>query len=275
MELSMKISLFIPTYKDLTALELILEALERQTYKNFEVIVSEDCEDSETPLLLKKFDSLTIKHLTQPDRGNRKTTVLNKALPIAEGEYFIFIDGDTIPFSTFIEAHRLLSEPKTVLCGRRVNVGDSASKDLRQKRVSAYDIEKNYLKNYNYLKKGGTRHYEQGLYFKPNSWMHNYLVKSNKNLHILGSNFSCFKEDIFAINGFDVDIVGCSKDDVDLEWRLIDSGCKLKSCKNSANLFHLHHERASRTDDEAIAKEQMKANREKQQIVCKNGINQL
>jgi len=275
MESSVKVSLLIPTYKDLVALELILEALEKQSYPNFEIIIAEDSEDRKTKTLLQKFNSLDIKHLSQPDRGNRKATILNKALTIVEGEYLIFIDGDTIPFSTFIEAHVLLSQSKTILCGRRVNLGESVSIDLRQKRISAYDIERQYIKNYNYLKKNGTRHYEQGLYFQPNSWIHNILVKANKNLHILGSNFSCFKNDFIAINGFDEDITGGSKDDVDLEWRFIDSGCRVKSCKNSANLFHLHHERTSRTDDEAIAKKQMQANREKEQFICKNGIKQL
>ena len=271
----MKVSLLIPTYQEHKALELILEALEHQTYKNFEVLVAEDEILEETEFLLAKFTSLDIKHVSHEDKGNRKAMILNEALAVVSGEYLIFIDGDTIPFTTFIESHVALSKVKTVLCGRRVNLGEVVSKALREKEISAYEIEKNYFKNYNYLKKNGTRHYEQGLRFKPNFWMQKLLTNSNKNVHILGSNFSCFKEDFFHINGFDEDIVGGSKDDVDLEWRLIDSGCQMKSVKYCANLFHLYHERASRIEEEAIAKEQMRKNRENGRYICRNGIKKL
>ncbi|MBU1668289.1 glycosyltransferase [bacterium] len=271
----MKVSLFIPTYKDSVALVLILEALQNQTYTDFEIIVAEDNNALETIELLKRFDNLMIKHVSQEDKGNRKATILNKALGLAKGEYLIFIDGDTIPFSTFIESHVALAEPKTVLCGRRVNLGEEITKAFRERQKSAYEIECNYLKRYNYLKKGGTRHYEQGLRFKPNSFIQKLLTNSNKNVHILGSNFSCFKEDMFSINGFDEDIIGGSKDDVDLEWRFIMSGCHLKSCKYCANMFHLNHSRASRIEEEEFAKVQMQENRDKKRYVCSNGIVKL
>ncbi|MFY9082810.1 glycosyltransferase, partial [Aliarcobacter butzleri] len=38
----MKISLIIAVYKDVESLELIIESLRNQTYKNFEVIIAED-----------------------------------------------------------------------------------------------------------------------------------------------------------------------------------------------------------------------------------------
>ena len=271
----MKISIFIPTYQDVEALELILEALVNQTYRNFEVIVAEDDESEACRVLLEKFSSLDIKHVSHKDEGNRKAIILNKALALVSGEYLVFIDGDTIPFSTFIESHVALSESKLVLCGRRVNLGEFVSKELREKKIFAYEIEKHYFKHYNYLKKNGTRHYEQGLRLKPNSWLYKQLSNANKNVHILGSNFSCFKEDFFYINGFDEDIIGGSKDDVDLEWRLIDSGCQMKSVKYCANLFHLYHDRASREEEEKIAKEQMRKNREDGRYIAKNGIKKL
>ena len=268
----MRVSLLIPTYKDLVALGLILESLEKQSYKNFEVVVAEDANDVETQELLSKFETLDIKHVSHEDAGNRKATILNKALHVVTGEYLIFIDGDTIPFSTFVESHVALAKPKRILCGRRVNLGEGVSTDLREKKKSTYAIEKSYFKHYSYLKKNGSRHYEQGLRVKPNSFMQKRLMNANKNVHILGSNFSCFKKDMFAINGFDEDIIGGSKDDVDLEWRFIISGCELNSCKYCANMFHLNHSRDSRVEEEEIAKGQMKKNRDEKRFVCSNGI---
>ncbi|HHH53889.1 MAG TPA: glycosyltransferase [Campylobacterales bacterium] len=271
----MKVSLLVPTYKDTIALRLILEALQRQTYKNFEVVIAEDDNADETKELVKKFDELEIQHIFQEDNGNRKATILNKALSLTQGEYLIFIDGDTIPFSTFIESNVALAEPKTVLCGRRVNLGHLVSKDIRAFKKSIPTLEYQYIRHFNYLKKGGTRHFEQGLRFRPNSMIQRWLMTRNKNVHIVGSNFSCFREDIFAINGFDEDITGGSKDDVDLEWRFVMSGCRLKSSKYCANLFHLDHSRTSRIEDEEIARLEMQENQKKQRFICSNGIQKI
>ena len=270
----MKVTIIVPTYKDIIALKLILEALETQTYKNFEVIVAEDDNTENTALFLKELNTpLDIKHFTQEDDGNRKAIIINKSLLHVEGEYIIFIDGDVIPFSTFIESHVALSRKKVVLCGRRVNLGDKVSEDLREARITPLEIEKAYFRKYNYLNGDNIRHYEQGIYFNPNSFLYNsFINRSDKNVHILGSNFSCYRDDLFYINGFDEDIIGCSKDDVDLEWRFLQSGCRLKSCKFSANLFHLNHSRNSREQEELRAKEQMKANQLQKKFICTNGL---
>lgn len=272
----MHCSIIVPTYNDPIALELILEALTRQTYKNFEVIVAEDAMMESTKKVIAKFqNSLRLQHFSQEDKGNRKAIIINKSLPYAKGEYLIFIDGDVIPYSTFIASHLALAKKKQVLCGRRVNLGDKVSNDLRKKRIDALTIEQNYFKLYRYLHNDNIRHYEQGIYINPKSLFYKIVQKLDRNLHILGSNFSCFKEDIFAINGFDEDIVGVSKDDVDLEWRFIASGCKLASCKFSANLLHLNHSRSDRSKEIAIANEQMRKNREKNRYICTNGIKKL
>lgn len=272
----MKVSIVVPTYKDLIALKLILDALENQTYKEFEVIIAEDDNADETIDFLNKLNSkLSLKHFSHENNGNRKAIILNKALQSVEGEYIVFIDGDCIPYSTFIESHILLAKEKTILCGRRVNLGDKVSNDLRTKKITSYEIENSYLKNIIYLTNDNSRHYEQGIRFKPNSIIYNYISNQDKNIHIVGSNFSCFKKDLYNINGFDEDIIGGSKDDVDLEWRFVQSGCTMKTCKFCANMFHLNHKRASRTDDEEIAKEQIRNNKINKKFRCDNGISKI
>lgn len=272
----MKVSIIIPTYNDVIALKLILNSLEAQTYKNFEVIIAEDSCTKELIEFLNKYNTnLDIKHFSHEDKGNRKAIIINKVLHHVSGEYIIFIDGDVIPFSNFIESHVILAEKKSILCGRRVNLGEKVSNDLRDEKITALKIEKSYFSLYTYLKDDNLRHYEQGFRFKPNSLLFKLINYFNKNIHILGSNFSCFKDDIDKINGFDEDIIGGSKDDVDLEWRFIMSGCTLKSCKYCANLFHLNHDRSSRKEEENIAKKQMEKNKQLKQFICKNGINKF
>ena len=267
-------SIIIPTYKDIVALKLILEALEYQTYKKFEVIIAEDDDSKEVQEMLKNYDSkYKIRHFSHKNSGNRKAIIMNKALSHANGEYIIFIDGDTIPYSTFIESHILLSEKKIVLCGRRVNLGDKVSRELRERKISAKSIEDNYIKFYNYIRSDNSRHYEQGIRLHPQSLLYKLVNITSKNLHILASNFSCFKEEIFAVNGFDEDLpYAPNRDDTDLEWRMIANGCKMKSCKYTANLLHLNHSRINREEEGNINLELINEKKVRNEYVAKKGI---
>jgi len=272
----MKVSLLIPTYKDPVALTLILEALEKQTYKNFEVIIAEDDNSLDIEAIESAFETLNIKHVCHENRGNRKAIIMNRALEKATGEYVVFIDGDTIPFSSFIESHVALAETKSVLCGRRVNLGDNVSQALRDNRVKSDFLEKKYFRNFFYLKRDNVRHYEQGFYFKANGWLNQFLSKSNKNVHILASNFSCFKKDIFEVNGFNEDLpYAPNRDDTDLEWRMIGVGCKMKSAKYCANMFHLNHARNDRKLEEDENMKIIKVNQKNKTFIVNNGIRKL
>lgn len=277
MEVQMLVSIIIPTYEDINALELILDSLKLQTYKNFEVIVAEDDDSVDVKLFLNDYVSdYKIKHIFHENIGNRKAIVVNKALLHANGEYLIFIDGDTIPYSTFIESHILLSEKKTVLCGRRVNLGDKVSKELREHKINFYQLEQNYFNYFNYIKEDNSRHYEQGIRFNPKSLLYKGISKFGKNLHILASNYSCFREDIFAINGFDEDLpYAPNRDDTDLEWRFIKTGCRMKSCKYCANLLHLNHPRTERKEESAENMKIIILKQKNNQYIAKNGIKKL
>ena len=239
-------SVIIPAYKDARALELILAALVRQTCQSFEAVVAEDDESPQIKAVIETFkDRLKLKHFHHPDVGSTtKPTAVNRAVAMSEGDYLIYIDGDTVPSSTFVDAHVRLARPKTALCGRRVNLGEATSQAIREGALDPYELEKHYFRYAMQLKNDGTRHIEQGIYLRPNSWLQKMVASSNKNLHLLGSNFSCWREDMFAINGSDEDMPpGAGTDDVDIEWRLQAVGVQIRSCKNAANLFHLYHPR--------------------------------
>jgi glycosyltransferase involved in cell wall biosynthesis len=242
MPLINKVSIIVTVYKNIIALRLILDALKQQTYKDFEVVIAEDDQNEDIKNLLASYTDLDILHISHPDNGMQKNIIQNKALAKANGDYLIFIDGDCIPYTTFIQNHINLAEDKTVLSGRRVNLNEVISNKLRENKLTPYKLEKNYL-TYFTLMKDKTVKYEQGIYIKPNSFIYNKFIKNSKrNVSLLGCNFSCFKDDFMAINGFDESYAGTAiGDDTDLDWRFRAYGCKLKSCKNVSNVFHLWH----------------------------------
>ena len=272
----MQVSVIIPTYKDLQALQLIFEALETQTYKTFEVVIAEDDNSKEVAEYLSQLKMpFPIKHIFQEDLGWRKARAMNHAIKASEGDYLIFFDGDCLPYSTFIENHVKLSEENRVLCGRRVNLEDRVSSALRHREITVREIETHYFRNYAKLKEDGARHIEQGLDLL--SLIPKFLFELfNHNTRLVGCNFSVYKSKMVEINGFDEGYpTGDIADDVDIEWRLNAIGVYNKSCKYAANLLHLNHDRIDRKPQHDKNYAEMLAKQKINQLRCVNGIEKL
>jgi glycosyltransferase involved in cell wall biosynthesis len=244
----MKVSLIVAVYKDIEALRLIVKALENQTYLNFELVVAEDNDSLEMKNFIKSVKTISIEHTYQEDRGVRKSRSVNNAILKATGEYLIFIDGDCIPYSTFIESHVELSEKNKILSGRRLNLGPLFSRKIRKNIFSSYELETSFISKFFTLNKDAQEgHTEAGLYINPKTILYQKFIANKKNTSLLGCNYSCFKSDMFLINGLD-ESYGSSpvSDDTDIEWRFKKAGFKLKTCKFAANIFHLYHERGNK-----------------------------
>jgi len=238
----MKVSLIVAVYKDIEALKLIIESLKMQTYKDFEVIIAEDNNAKEMKEYVASIDGLKVQHTFQEDRGVRKSRSVNNAILKSTGEYLIFIDGDCIPYTTFIESHVYLAKKSTALAGRRVNLGPMVSSKLRKGSLLAVKLEKSFIKNFLRLQHDSLEsHIEEGIYINPKSF---FYLRKKKNISLLGCHYSCFKEDMLEINGLD-ESYGASPvaDDTDIEWRLKKMGVSITSCRFAANLFHLYHKR--------------------------------
>ncbi|PRM97530.1 glycosyltransferase [Aliarcobacter cryaerophilus] len=272
----MKVSVIIAVYKDVEALELIIESLKNQTYKNFEVIIAEDGQDEKMKHFVNSIQGLDIKHTTQEDIGIRKTRSLNNGILASDGELLIFIDGDCIPYSTFIESYVKLSQDGFIISGRRVNLGPKYSQKLRNKILSPLDLENTFLLRYLLIaidcKEG---HSEDGFYFPADGLIYNKFIKNRKaSTSILGCNYACLKKDIIAINGYDEGYGETAiGDDTDLEWRFKALGCKIKSAKNVANVFHLYHSRSFRNRINTNQYlEIFKVNKLNNKFICTSGL---
>ena len=91
------ISLIISFYKRLNFLELIHQSIDRQSYKDFEVILAEDNNDPETVEFIIKARmkyNFAIQQISQEDIGFRNTRILNRTVLTAKGGRHVIIDGD-------------------------------------------------------------------------------------------------------------------------------------------------------------------------------------
>ena len=275
----MRVSLIIAVYKDFEALDLILNSLSYQTYKYFEVVVAEDGNDPSIKKTIErareKF-SYPISHTTQEDKGIRKAKSQNNGIIAAKNEYLIFIDGDCIPYSTFIESHVRLSEQNAVVTGRRVNLGPKFSQLLRKDKLSPLTLEKFYPIFFPFVAfDSKERHPEDGFRFRPDGLIASNRNKFHKpNTQLLGCNFSCPRDLMLKINGFDEGYGNTPvSDDTDLQWRFEFLDTKFITAKNIANLFHLHHSRDFRNlISSTSALELMQKNKSEGKYRCKNGI---
>ena len=238
-----KVSLIISFYNKLNTLELLFTALEKQSFKDFEVIIADDGSESE---VVKKISELIAgckfktHHIWHEDKGWRKNSILNKAILKSNTGYLIFIDGDCIPHPRFIEEHYNNRKEATVLAGRRVNLSVYISD-----RLSINNIKKGYLQHIFLLLSflfrlfGKGSHTENGLYFK-SKFLRKHI--NNKERGILGSNFSVHKSDILNINGFDERFIyPGAGEDTDIRNRFKNYGIKIETLKHIAIQYHLYH----------------------------------
>lgn len=272
-----KTTIIISVYKDTEALGFILDSLAHQTLSADEIIVSEDGDSIEMHEFIttqkERFPNLI--HLTQPDDGWWKNKAMNNAIKASSHEYLIFIDGDCVPYSTFIQAHVENVQRGIVLCGKRFELGPRFTERFKRHELSIQDIEKKFLWYLPSMIADDARHPEDGLTFKSHSFISRQIHKRYVR-HIIGCNWSCYKEDFLKINGFDETYrLPAEGEDVDPSWRFRGVGIELKSCRNNANILHLYHPKRFSAVEGDINKAIMEKHRAQNQFYCKNGIHKI
>ena len=262
--------MIVAVYKDVDALKCVLWGLENQTVDSFEVIITEDGDDVTLKNFLRCYDGpLRLRHLHQEDLGFRKTRAVNRAIAEAYADYLIFLDGDTIPERSFVEWHLKSAEKRWVYAGRRMHLGPRWSRRVRENPSHIRSLEgwSSLLCQAISLHLDGVRNFEIGA---PSPWLHRLL--SDHHLNIVGCNFSCFREDIVAINGYDEELTGIGGEDDDLQWRFEGLGINTKNVKFLATTYHLHNE--SRRQDSDLNRQISGRNKALKKYVCERGLSQ-
>lgn len=234
----MKATVIVSVYRDAEALECILFGLQRQTEKDFEVIVAEDGRYDQIDRVCLKAGGLRITHQSQDDVGFRKALAVNRAIAAAKAPYLIFLDGDCIPHHSFVESHLTHASNRRVLAGRRVHLGPKFSARIRADHQLLPKLESKLglAQLIIPLHLDRVRNVELS---HPSPLMHRAFGK--KPINIIGCNFSCFREDMLAINGYDEALLGKGGEDDDLHWRFEGLGIEVVNMKFLLVCYHLHH----------------------------------
>ncbi len=236
------ISLIIAVYNKSEKLRLILAASERQTFRDFEVVIADDgsCDEVKKVIDDTRLNyHYDVQHIRHEDIGWRKNMILNKAVRAARASYLVFIDGDCIPQHAFLEDHWKHRKDKIVLGGRRAEMSKRWSESLTPESIQSGDFERIGLREWLDGITGKAVAVESGLRFESKFFQ---TVFHLKNRGLLGSNFSIEKKYLEEINGFDeeYDAPGCGEDS-DIQFRLSLIHVKHKLLRHQAIQFHLYH----------------------------------
>ena len=237
----MKASLIISVYKNTTFLKGVLDSLKDQSEKDFEIIISEDGEDSNMKAFIKDYPFVqAYQHICQEDLGWRKNKCLNNAIKAAKSNWLIFIDGDCILHPRFIEMHLRYAKQNVVLAGKRVKLDMESSNQILEHKMSFNSIQQ-YLTRRLFFRNGEIEFIEDGIFISPKSFL-SFIPRFRKNNKLLGCNMSFSKKAIYAINGFDEDYTRPAfGEDRDLSWRFRAAGFEHVSLRNLAIVYHLDH----------------------------------
>lgn len=95
MDTDIKISIILPAFNVEKTLTRSIKSVLQQTYKNFELIIINDCSSDKTDDIIRSFNDSRIVYIkNNTNLGLIKN--LNNGISIAKGEYIARIDGDDI-----------------------------------------------------------------------------------------------------------------------------------------------------------------------------------
>lgn len=267
-----KASVIFTTYNQPEWLRKALWGYECQTEKDFEIVIADDGSGEETKKVIDEFQrnsQLIINHVWHPDEGYRKCPILNKAIIASKAEYLIFTDGDCIPREDFIEVHLKNAEPGLFLSGGTVRLPMALSTQLTRE-----DISSQQAFSLKWLYNNGLKRTNKSLKLVKKKWFTrtmNKLTPANASWN--GHNASGWRKDIFAINGFNEEMLYGGQDR-EFGERLFNYGIKSKQIRYSAICLHLEHGRPYKTK-KSIKKNRLIRNhvKKKEIIKTKEGIN--
>lgn len=221
----MRFTVNIATYNQLTYLKKVLEALEQQEFKDFEVIVCDDGSSDGTREWMEE-NNPDVKYFWQEDKGFRIAKSKNNGIRAAEGEYFLSLEADVIPHPTLLKVYNFWAKlnPDTVLLGVRHDIDglpEELDWDLMHKSIVAKDFR------------------------LPDFRLWDRLVKPWRS--VSGCNVLFPTQTLRDIGGWNEEYKHYGVDDWEVALRMVMKGCKIQPVPEAFG-YHIKHDLRESTD---------------------------
>ena len=236
----MKLSVILSTYQAPEWLEKVLWGYLNQSYRDFELVLADDGSTEETAQVIRRYQGcgVEVRHVWQPDRGFRKSRILNKAIEAARADYLVFSDGDCIPRADFLAVHAALAAKGRFLSGGYVKLPMEVSR-----AVTRADVEAGRAFSLPWLRSRGARNLRRMAKLAVPGFAAaaaDRLTTTRPTWN--GHNASGWRRDLIAANGFD-ERMGYGGQDRELGERLENAGIRGRCVRYRAVCVHLDHER--------------------------------
>jgi glycosyltransferase involved in cell wall biosynthesis len=235
----MKASLIVTTYNRPDALQAVLRGLAAQVDQDFEVVVADDGSTADTAQLIQTLAHdypVPLRHVWQEDQGFRAGAARNRACAQANGEYWIFLDGDCIPLPGFVGEHKRLAQPGCFVAGNRILLSDSFTHLALAHQLPLHARHRGQWLVDRLL--GRINRWWPLVHAADGSWR---LRSPHRWQGARTCNLAVWRQDFVAINGFDESYAGWGHEDADLAVRLIRRGVRRKDGRFATAVLHLWH----------------------------------
>lgn len=96
------VSIIMPSYNTAKFISKTIESVLEQTYKNWELLIVDDCSTDNTDEIVSKYDDDRIIYLKNKKNSGAAVS-RNKALKNAKGKWIAFLDSDDLWYPTKLE----------------------------------------------------------------------------------------------------------------------------------------------------------------------------
>lgn len=141
------VSVIIPVYNAEEFIGKTLDSVLNQTYKNFEIVLVDDCSKDNSQQIIKKYQAshseiVYFRQSTNQGAGAAR----NKALELAKGQYVAFLDADDLWYPQKIEKQiRLLETKKGAFSYTAIEMIDKNDAVVKKIRRVKEEINYNFL----------------------------------------------------------------------------------------------------------------------------------
>ena len=254
----MRSELIMTTYNSPRALALCLESVLLQTHMPDSICIADDGSGPETAALIAEFAArfapVPLRHVWHADNGFEKCKILNSAIKSSEAEFLFFIDGDVLIHPDFLARHVALAKRGRFCTGSLIRLDDPTTKGLTEADITQGRVfQRDWLRTHGAIDRLGTWLKTMPFPFFVQNWL-DILTPVQKAL--CGANWSAYRDDILAVNGFDEDI---KYGGLDKEFgiRLQNNGTKGRHLRYTAPLVHQDHPRGYRDPDKVKRHKQL------------------
>lgn len=96
------VSIIMPSYNTASFISKTIESVLNQTYKNWELLIVDDCSTDDTDEIVSKYNDKRIVYLKN-EKNSGAAISRNRALRNAKGKWIAFLDSDDLWHPTKLE----------------------------------------------------------------------------------------------------------------------------------------------------------------------------